>query len=115
LKKRTVELVTGLVASIVGACISFFLFIMYSFRSVIDDSWKAQAYGALVVFLIQILAIVIFCCVNKMNNRLYGSVMLTIGIISILFSYDALLFPGVIYIVSGCLTFRSLETTSGEK
>ncbi|MBO1624590.1 hypothetical protein [Bacillus arachidis] len=115
MKKRTVELVTALVASIVGACISFFLFIVYSFRSVIDDSWKAQAYGALVVFLIQILAIVISCCVNKMNNRLYGSAMLTIGIISILFSYDALLFSGVIYIVSGCLAFRSLENTSGEK
>ncbi|WP_459501391.1 hypothetical protein [Bacillus sp. C1] len=115
MKRRTVELVTGLVASIVGACISVLLFIMYGFRSVIDDSWKTQVNGALVVVFIQILAIVISCCVNKMNNRLYGSVMIIIGIISVYFSFDALLFPGVLYIVSGCLAFRSLENTSDEK
>ncbi|MDA2566785.1 hypothetical protein PDQ34_22850 [Bacillus cereus] len=37
-----------------------------------DDTVTYMFAGSFIMFLIQIVAIVLSCCVNKMNNKLYG-------------------------------------------
>ncbi|MEB9549520.1 hypothetical protein P4J60_20975 [Bacillus cereus] len=107
--KRTAEFVTGLIGSIIGTCIALFIFVISGFIPIVDDTVTYMFTGSFIMFLIQIVAIVLSCCVNKMNNKLYGGLMIGIGVISLFMSFLFLLIPAVLYLVSGGLAFRTLK------
>ncbi|PED27316.1 hypothetical protein CON34_05770 [Bacillus thuringiensis] len=108
LKKRTAELVTGLVGSILGTIISIFLFI-FALNLPAVESTANFLVGSFMIMVIQVIALILSCCVNSMNNKLYGVLMIFTGAISLFVSFLALLIPGVLYIVSGGIAFRTLE------
>ena len=126
--KRTAEFITGLIGGIFGCLFSLFIeFGIVSYVKLGDNVYSnyrdsvsyADSEGSefmIILFsialIIQIGLLVLTCCVNKVNNIVYGVCMIVLSVISLLLSVFTLLIPVVLQIISGALAFRTLQQKS---
>ncbi|MEH7459236.1 hypothetical protein CON65_11215 [Bacillus pseudomycoides] len=112
MKKRRPELITGLIGSIIGTVMGGAIFVIYGFIMAIHNAITWSLIIPFLIFILQIVAIVLSCSVNKMNHKLYGGLMIAIGVITIVGSVLFLYIPAILYIVSGGMAFRKLRDPS---
>jgi hypothetical protein len=111
--KRTAELVTGLIGGILGLLITGFLFLMLIFDPYIYSNDADTQFGVLILtfvyFIMQSASIVLSCFVNRINNVVYGIIMIVIGTILLVLSMFVMFIPSLLQIISGCVAFRTLR------
>jgi hypothetical protein len=106
--KRTPEFVLGLIGSILGILVTGIVFMFLGFEPANqNDGWFL---GSFILLLIQIVALVLSCLVNHINNKLYGVLLIAIGIVTLLMSLLFLFVPAILYLISGGMAFRKLKT-----
>ncbi|HEK9100088.1 hypothetical protein KFD70_10670 [Bacillus pfraonensis] len=109
MKQQRSEFITGLIGSIMGTFLGAAVFVIYAFILAIHQAITWLLIIPFLIFILQIGAIVLSCSVNKMNHKLYGGLMIGIGVITIGGSFLFLSLPAILYIVSGGLAFRKLK------
>jgi hypothetical protein len=107
--KRTPEFVLGLIGGILGMIISGILFVSFANEPAISDN-EASIVGTIILFVLQLTALILSCLVNNLNNYVFAGVMLFIGILTIFLSVFILTIPGILYLIAGGLAFRKLKT-----
>lgn len=118
--KRTAEFITGLIGGIFGVLLSFLMVIGSVSYINSGDSFSydnSEGFEYMIVLfssslIIQIGLLVLACCVNKINNTVYGICMIVLSVISLLLSVFVLTLPVILQIVSGALAFRTLQQKS---
>lgn len=108
---RTAEFVLGLVGGIIGILITILGFFIGFIGFMADDQDAAWIIVIItfIFFVIQITALIMSCLVNRMNNKLFGGLMITCGILSFPISLFLMFVPSVLYIIAGALGLRNLE------
>ncbi|MED3553851.1 DUF4064 domain-containing protein [Cytobacillus praedii] len=106
---RTAEFVLGLVGGIIGILLSLVGFFFSIAGFLADDPGAAWVVAIItfVFFIIQIGALIMSCLVNRMDNKLYGGLMITCGVLSFPISIFLMFVPSVLYIIAGALGLRS--------
>ncbi|MGD6964541.1 hypothetical protein ACQCVB_20270 [Fictibacillus phosphorivorans] len=105
--KRTPEFVLGLIGSILGIIVTGIVFMFLGFEPANEnDGWFL---GSFILLIIQVAALVLSCLVNHLNNKLYGGLLITIGIATLLMSFLFLFVPAILYLISGGMAFRKLK------
>lgn len=66
-------------------------------------------------FFLQIAAVILSTLVNQMNHKLFGSLMIGIGVLSFPFSFFLLYMPSALYFAAGALSFRKFVHGSKDK
>ena len=111
--KRTAEFVIGLIGGILGLLLSIFIVIgSVSYTNSQTSFGGIDEYIIItssMAFIIQVGLLVLACCVNKINNRIYGICMIVFSIISLFLGLFMLLIPVILQIISGALAFRTLK------
>lgn len=109
--KRLPEFLLGLIGGLLGICMSFFgFFLAWAFF----DDGDSNA-GMVVVFLtlgfllIQVAGLVVGCLANRMNNKVFGGVMIGIGVLSFIPSIFFMFIPAGLYIAGGAISFREIK------
>lgn len=105
--KRTAEFVTGLIGGILGSVFSFIVMFWAGNQPVTEDNGLFVT--SIIVLLLQIVALVLSCLVNTMNNKIYGVITIVIGLITLLLSALVFFIPAILQFVSGGLALRSLK------
>ena len=111
--KRTAEFIVGLIGGILGLLMSFLCFIgiiSYTNSGDSESSYLIITFG--IALMIQIGLLVLTCCVNKINNIVYGICMIVLSVISLFLSLFALNLAVILQIISGALAFRTLQQKS---
>ncbi|WP_369900879.1 hypothetical protein [Bacillus manliponensis] len=114
--KRTVEFITGLIGGILGLLLSLLIVIgSISHTSSLISPEGIEEYIVLtssIALMIQIGLLVLACCVNKINNKIYGICMIVFSIISLFLGLFMLFIPVILQIISGAFAFRTLKQES---
>lgn len=113
MKKRTPEFVTGLIGGILGTVFSFIVMFWAGNQPVTEDNGLFVT--SIIVLLLQIVALVLSCLVNTMNNKVYGVLTIVIGLITLLLSALVFFIPAILQFVSGGMAFRALGNEPVEK
>jgi hypothetical protein len=106
---RTAEFVLGLVGGIIGILLSLVGF-FFSFAGFLAEDPGAAWVVAIVSFVffsIQLGALIMSCLVSRMDNKLYGGLMITCGVLSFPISIFLMFVPSVLYIIAGALGLRN--------
>lgn len=115
--KRKAELIFGLIGGIIGILVSLLVLIGIGvYHSQGDDLIVfIILVFSIFFFLLQIGAIILSMLVNKMNHKLFGGLMIGIGVLSFPFSFFLLYMPSALYFAAGALGFRKLVHESEDK
>ncbi len=114
--KRLPEFLLGLIGGLIGICMSFFgLFL----GGPCLDEGESDA-GMVTVFLtigfllVQIAGLVVGCLANRMNNKVFGGIMIGIGVLTFPASIFTMLIPAGLYIAAGAVAFREVKPKEDE-
>ncbi|MDN4072923.1 hypothetical protein [Fictibacillus terranigra] len=106
--RRTAEMVLGLIGSSIGTIIYLMVFITIAINPPIDFLFTI---GVFIMMLLQVIALVLSCLVNKINHIAYGISIIVIGVLTFIFFFDnvyILVGTAILYIVAGAIAcFRS--------
>ncbi|WP_179863246.1 hypothetical protein [Bacillus pseudomycoides] len=109
MKRRKVEFIIGRIGSIMGTFMGGMKLVVYGFVMAIHKAVTWPLIIPFLIFILQIGAIVLSCRVNKMNHKLYGELMIGVGVIILVGSVLSLYIPAILYIVSGGVALRKLK------
>jgi predicted tellurium resistance membrane protein TerC len=109
--KRTPEFVLGLIGGILGMLTCAFIFNSFmSEPETIDNN--GPIFIVIILFVLQLTALILSCLVNNLNNYVYAGIMLFIGVVSIFLSIFILTIPGILYLISGGMAFRKFKSNT---
>ena len=109
--KRLPEFLLGLIGGLIGICMSFFGFFM-SWAFFNDGDSEV---GMVILFLtlgflvIQVGGLVVGCLANRLHHKVFGGIMIGIGVLSFPPSFFFMFVPASLYIAAGAIAFRELR------
>ncbi|MEW5568606.1 hypothetical protein [Rossellomorea marisflavi] len=114
--KRLPEFLLGLIGGLIGICMSFFgLIVGWAFFDEGDpDAGMFTVLLTIGFLLVQIAGLVVGCLANRMNNKVFGGIMIGIGVLSFPASIFTMLIPAGLYIAAGAVAFREIKPKEDE-
>ncbi len=64
--------------------------------------------------LVQVAGLVVGCLANRMNNKVFGGIMIGIGVLTFPASIFTMLIPAGLYIAAGAVAFREIKPKEDE-
>ena len=115
--KRKAEFIFCLIGGIIGIVVSFLVLIGIAvYHAQGDDLFVFILMVFSIIFLLlQIGAVILSTLVNRMNHKLFGGLMIGIGVLSFPFSFFLFYMPSALYFAAGALGFRQLDHGSADK
>ena len=114
--KRLPEFLLGLIGGLLGICMSFFgLFLGWAFFDEGDsDAGMITVFLTIGFLLVQVGGLVVGCLANRMNNKVFGGIMIGVGVLSFPPSIFLLFIPAGLYIAAGAIAFREVKPKEDE-